>query len=147
MMESTYSVSSFDGLVSSKRRLHLPPNSRGQAEIEIDGFRVADVQIAVRLRRKTRMHAAAVFVGLQVFDDDVPDEIGRGRRSFPPVEPRSLVDAWSLSLLELLQQPDRSSDAFEAGFAAQHFQRLKQRRRVLCGRTRRRGWAGTSGRP
>src|SRR2546430_374256 len=26
-MESTYSVSSFDGLVSSKRRLHLPPNS------------------------------------------------------------------------------------------------------------------------
>src|SRR5437868_2027788 len=27
MMASTYSVSSLDGLVSSKRRLHLPPNS------------------------------------------------------------------------------------------------------------------------
>src|SRR4030095_1215390 len=27
MMALTYSVSSFDGLVSSKRRLHLPPNS------------------------------------------------------------------------------------------------------------------------
>src|ERR1051326_5452291 len=27
MMASTYSVSSFEGLVSSKRRLHLPPNS------------------------------------------------------------------------------------------------------------------------
>src|SRR5262245_45121517 len=26
-MDSTYSVSSLDGLVSSKRRLHLPPNS------------------------------------------------------------------------------------------------------------------------
>src|SRR5438477_6587918 len=27
MMESTYSVSSFDGFVSSNRRLHFPPNS------------------------------------------------------------------------------------------------------------------------
>src|SRR5437667_4124960 len=27
MIESTYSVSSLDGLVSSKRKLHLPPNS------------------------------------------------------------------------------------------------------------------------
>ena len=62
--------------MSSKRRLHLPPNSCGEAEIEVDGFGVADVQIAVRLRRKARMHAAAVFVGLQIVEDDLADEIG-----------------------------------------------------------------------
>ena len=58
MMESTYSCSSFSGLVSSKRRLVLPPNSVGQAEVQADGLGVADVQIAVRLRRKARLHAA-----------------------------------------------------------------------------------------
>src|ERR1700681_3959995 len=34
MMESTYSVSSLDGLVSSNRRLHLPPNSSEIGRVE-----------------------------------------------------------------------------------------------------------------
>ena len=52
---------------------------RGQPEIQVDGFGVADVQIAVRLRRKTRMHAPAVLVGLQIIQDDVADEVGNRR--------------------------------------------------------------------
>ena len=35
MIESTYSVSSFEGLVSSKRRLHLPPNSRASPKLMV----------------------------------------------------------------------------------------------------------------
>src|SRR5580704_4773629 len=35
MMESTYSVSSFDGLVSSNRRLHLPPNSSASPKFKL----------------------------------------------------------------------------------------------------------------
>src|SRR5580692_10014199 len=34
MIESTYSVSSFEGLVSSKRRLHLPPKSRARPKFK-----------------------------------------------------------------------------------------------------------------
>jgi hypothetical protein len=37
---------------------------------------MADVQISVRLGRKTRVDAAAILVGLQIFEDDVADEIG-----------------------------------------------------------------------
>ena len=48
----------------------------GQAEIQADGFGVADVQIAVRLGRKARVHAAAELAGLQVVEDDVANEIG-----------------------------------------------------------------------
>ena len=82
MIASTYSVSSFEGLVSSKRRLHLPPNSLRESEIQMDGFGVADVQISVGLGREARMHAAPVFIGLQVFTNDVTDEIGRSRRAW-----------------------------------------------------------------
>src|SRR5258707_4167998 len=35
MIDSTYSVSSFEGLVSSKRRLHLPPNSRARPKFRL----------------------------------------------------------------------------------------------------------------
>ena len=79
MIDSTYSVSSLDGLVSSKRRLHLPPNSLREPEIEVDRLGVADVQVAVGLRRKARVHASAVLVGLQILEDDVADEIGLRR--------------------------------------------------------------------
>ena len=49
-----------------------------QAEVEADGLGVADVQVAVRLRREARGHAAAVLAGGHVGFDDLPDEIGRG---------------------------------------------------------------------
>src|SRR5258707_249774 len=35
MMESTYSVSSLEGLVSSKRKLHLPPNSAASPKFRL----------------------------------------------------------------------------------------------------------------
>src|SRR5260370_23203988 len=35
MIESTYSVPSFDGLVSSNRRLHFPPNSRASPKLMV----------------------------------------------------------------------------------------------------------------
>ena len=83
-MESTYSVSSFSGLVSSKRRLVWPAEFGGEAEVETDGFGVADVEISVGLGRETGLHAAAVFVGLEVIENDVAQEVRRtrlGRRS------------------------------------------------------------------
>ena len=50
----------------------------GDAEIEADRFGVADVKIAIWLRRKTcpNLRMAA---GFQIFDHDVADEIGWGR--------------------------------------------------------------------
>src|ERR1700680_2277924 len=35
MIESTYSVSSLLGFVSSKRKLHLPPNSRARPKLRL----------------------------------------------------------------------------------------------------------------
>src|ERR1019366_2486391 len=35
MIDSTYSVSSLEGLVSSKRRLHWPPNSRARPKFRL----------------------------------------------------------------------------------------------------------------
>src|ERR1035438_7720843 len=140
MMESTYSCSSFSGLVSSKRRLVLPPNSAArpklrqmdlawpmcryplgsggkrvctrpanllvfrsqvglaaelgrQAEVEADGFGVANVQISVGLGGKAGLHASGEFVGLQIFKNDFAYEIGRAVRGFGSVRSGSLVIA------------------------------------------------------
>ena len=49
---ATNSGSSLAGLVSSKRRLQTPPNSRGEAEVQADRLGVADVQVAVGLGRE-----------------------------------------------------------------------------------------------
>ena len=54
----------------------LAAELRGHAEVQADGLGVADVQIAVGLRRKARVDAPAVLVGFEVVDDDVADEIG-----------------------------------------------------------------------
>ncbi len=50
-----------------------------QAEIEADAFGVANVQVAVRLRWKPRVDAAAVLARAVVFVNDVADEISRAR--------------------------------------------------------------------
>src|SRR5947209_1340663 len=47
MIDSTYSVSSFVGLVSSKR-VAPAPELLGKAEVEHDALGVADVQVAIR---------------------------------------------------------------------------------------------------
>ena len=54
----------------------------GQAKVQADRFRVTDVQIAVRLRRKARVHAALVLVGLQIVKNDIADEVRRPRGRF-----------------------------------------------------------------
>ena len=48
------------------------------AEVEADRFGVADVQVAVRLRRKTGAHRP-VLAALQVVDDYLADEVGSRR--------------------------------------------------------------------
>ena len=47
----------------------------GDAEIQVDGLRVADMQIAVRFRGETRMDTAAELVRTKVVGDDLTDEI------------------------------------------------------------------------
>ena len=79
-MESTYSVSSLRGVGVVEAQVALAAELGGQAEVQADGLGVADVQVAVRLGRKARVHAPAVLVGLQVLEDDVADEMGWQRR-------------------------------------------------------------------
>ena len=104
------------------------------------------MQIAVRLRRKARVHAAPVLIGFQIIQDDVPDEIRRaGLGGFRAGA--SFVGGFMVSfILQLLQHLDGLSDALEAGLASQHFQCFKQRRRDSSARRQRREWAGTSAR-
>ena len=47
----------------------------GDAEVQADRLRVADVQVAVRLGRKPRGHAAAVLAAGVVGGDDLADEV------------------------------------------------------------------------
>src|SRR5262249_4352970 len=52
---------------------------QGDAEIEADRLGVADVEVAVRLRRKAGDDPPAVLVGLQVGGDDVTNKVRRRR--------------------------------------------------------------------
>ena len=103
----------------------------GQPEIQVDGFCVADVQIAVRLRWKTRVDAPAVLVGLQIIQDDFADEVGNRRIgaggfglglgnvhiSFSIVQ-----RSWRSHECERgTQECVRYVETFEAGLAAQDF--------------------------
>ncbi|BAF61048.1 hypothetical protein PTH_2866 [Pelotomaculum thermopropionicum SI] len=53
----------------------------GEAEIEADRFGMPDMQVAVGFRGKPGMDAAAVFVCLHVFVNNVLNEIGRLQRT------------------------------------------------------------------
>jgi len=46
-----------------------------QPEVDGDRLGMADMKIAVRLWRKAGVHASLIFVGLQIIEDDVPNEI------------------------------------------------------------------------
>src|SRR6185312_4276201 len=48
-----------------------------EAEVEADRFRVAEMQVAVRLGREARRDASAVLSGGAVVDDDLADEMVR----------------------------------------------------------------------
>ena len=73
-MASMYSCSSLVGLVSSKRRWQRPPIFLRDAEIQADRLGVADVQVAVRLRRKPRDHVRHPL-RRQVRIDDFANEV------------------------------------------------------------------------
>src|SRR5690606_32531272 len=47
----------------------------GDAEVDAGGAHVPDVKVPVGLRRKARLHAAAVPAASQVFLDDLLDEV------------------------------------------------------------------------
>lgn len=51
----------------------------GDAEVQADGLSVADMEITVRLRRKTGMHALVLTAG-QIFIDDLTDKVGWAAR-------------------------------------------------------------------
>ena len=72
-MESIYSCSSLVGLVSSKQ-MTAPAELLRDAEIQCNRLGVADVQIAIRFRRKSG-HDPAVLVRGEVRLNDVADEI------------------------------------------------------------------------
>src|SRR5262249_43006813 len=50
-----------------------------EVEVEADRFGVPDVQVAVRLGRKSRDHAPVEAARRHVVGDDLPDEVGRRR--------------------------------------------------------------------
>ena len=56
-------------------QVELAAELRGDAVVQADALGVADVQIAVRLRREPRRHAPAPFARLQVVRDHLPDEV------------------------------------------------------------------------
>ena len=78
MIESTYSCSSLVGIGVVEAQVELAAVLLGEAEVQADALGVADVQIAVRLGRKPRVHAAAVLAGGAVGVDDLLDEVARG---------------------------------------------------------------------
>src|SRR5581483_10789612 len=56
-----------------------PAEVRGKAEIEANGFGVADMQITVGLGRKTSGHSSLVFAALQIFQEEIANEMRRLR--------------------------------------------------------------------
>ena len=71
------------GIGVVEAQVGLAAELRRQAEVQADRLGVADVQIAVRLRRKARVHAPLILVGLQVVQNDVANEIRRAGRPAP----------------------------------------------------------------
>src|ERR1700685_4197179 len=51
----------------------------GKAEVEAGGFCVANVQVAVGVGWQTGLHGSCEFIGLQVGDDNIANEVGRTR--------------------------------------------------------------------
>jgi hypothetical protein len=83
MIESTYSCSSFRGIGVVEAQVALAAVAFREAEVQADRLRVSKVQVAVRLRRKARLHAAVVLAEGEIGVDLVVDEVvvglaGRG---------------------------------------------------------------------
>ena len=74
LMASTYSVSSLTGLVSSKRRLHTPPNASAIPKSMHRRLGMSDVQVTIGFGRETGLNVIEAAV-VQVFFNGVSDEI------------------------------------------------------------------------
>ena len=57
------------------RSIRMSAKFVGQAEVDADRFGMADVQIAVGLGRKARLHAAIVLIGLEILQNDIADKV------------------------------------------------------------------------
>src|SRR5205807_1057008 len=62
-----------------KTQIRVSAKLVGESKVEADCLGVADVQVSVRLRRKARLHPAAVLVRLQVVENNVAYEVRRAR--------------------------------------------------------------------
>ena len=65
------------GIGIIKAQITEPVELSGETEIETDGFRMTDMQIAVRLRRKPRVNPAAVLVLPNVLDNYISNKMRR----------------------------------------------------------------------
>ena len=76
MIESTYSISSFVGIGVVHPDVANAAEFVRDAEVQADRFGVADMQIAVRLRRETGANLR-VLSAANIFRDDVADKVRR----------------------------------------------------------------------
>src|SRR5205085_1768523 len=60
-----------------KPQVSLTAKLRGQSEVEADGFGVADVEIAVGFRWKAGVYTSPKLIGLEIFADDLANEVRR----------------------------------------------------------------------
>ncbi len=84
----------------------------GQAEIEADALGVADMQITVRLGRKTSHHRTVVLASGQVLVDEGTNEVTRCRRSVAVVtiihdrcRPDRIVEKRGLKMPQTVEKP------------------------------------------
>src|SRR5262249_9051089 len=70
----------FAGIGVVEAQVGLAAVVDADAEVQANGLGVTDVQVAVGFGRKTRVHAAAVLVGLKIVVDDRADEVHAGSR-------------------------------------------------------------------
>ncbi len=153
-MLSTYSVSSFSGLVSSKRRWHFDPTVRvlqGDAEVQADRLRVTDVEIAVRFRRKAG-DGGGMLAGREVVGDDLADEVELGSGGIGHWEKdrsdRSFVTYGSARQLleQRLVQPDARLEVLDREILVRRVHLGIRQARGLTRACRHRGCHGRSGR-
>ena len=108
-MESTYSFFLL-GIGVVEAQIGVSAELVGEAEVEADGFGVADVQVAVGLGRKAGLHASVVLVGLQVFEHDVAMKL-EGRGSGAGLAPVSGSDDGVVIIFDLTARVARHAAA------------------------------------
>ena len=87
-MASTYSVSSLTGLVSSKRRLTMPPYSAAKPKVHTDRLGMSNVQIAIGFWRKPCVHTTTVQPCFKVGIHDLLNEMTAAVAFFIPLSGR-----------------------------------------------------------